>query len=214
MWIPPLICSYAFIVWRREESTGMLQRCSQVSLWHTGWWKGWTWEAQYDMEAAERGIPESGSSRLSTLMIVTTGNLVSDLPCMQQASYLEGSPLLWMLPLYLHVTRLSKIWWWLWWFYIALDKRRYPHNIFLISPQKVCCWYPLYVPCHGISNVYPNIFFLVVTNWLRGLQRSCSCFLPKNSGTQKPLYNTADCSTVSNMKSLKMDPKNVFCKQN
>ena len=33
---------------------GMLQWCSQDSLWHTGWWKAWAWEAQNDMEAADR----------------------------------------------------------------------------------------------------------------------------------------------------------------
>ena len=33
---------------------GTLQWCSQDSLWHTGWWKAWTWEAQDDMEAADR----------------------------------------------------------------------------------------------------------------------------------------------------------------
>ena len=33
---------------------GTLQWCSQDSLWHTGWWKAWTWEAQNDMEAADR----------------------------------------------------------------------------------------------------------------------------------------------------------------
>ena len=30
-----------------------------------------------------------------------------DLPCVQQASYLEGGPLMWMLPLYLHVDKKS-----------------------------------------------------------------------------------------------------------
>ena len=30
-----------------------------------------------------------------------------DLPCVQQASYLEGGPLMWMLPLYLHVNQKS-----------------------------------------------------------------------------------------------------------
>ena len=30
-----------------------------------------------------------------------------DLPCVQQASYLEGGPLVWMLPLYLHVNKKS-----------------------------------------------------------------------------------------------------------
>ena len=33
---------------------GTLQWCSQDSLWHTGWWKAWAWEAQNDMEAADR----------------------------------------------------------------------------------------------------------------------------------------------------------------
>ena len=30
-----------------------------------------------------------------------------DLPCVQQASYLEGGPLVWMLPLYLHINKKS-----------------------------------------------------------------------------------------------------------
>ena len=54
------------------------------------------------------GLAESGSSRLSALMIDIPGDLVWDLPCMQQASYLEGGPLVWMLPLYLHVNQKSK----------------------------------------------------------------------------------------------------------
>ena len=33
---------------------GTLQRCNQDSLWHTGWWKAWAWEAINDMEAADR----------------------------------------------------------------------------------------------------------------------------------------------------------------
>ena len=40
-------------------------------------------------------------------MIGTPGDLVWDLPCVQQASYLEGGPLMWMLPLYLHVNQKS-----------------------------------------------------------------------------------------------------------
>ena len=52
-------------------------------------------------------LTESGSSRPSTLMIDIPGDLVRDLPCMQQASYLEGGPLVWMLPLYLHVNQKS-----------------------------------------------------------------------------------------------------------
>ena len=61
-------------------------------------WHGNSWQ---------RGIAEGGSSRLSTLMIDTPGDLVWDLPCVQQASYLEGGPLMWMLPLYLHIKQKS-----------------------------------------------------------------------------------------------------------
>ena len=34
-------------------------------------------------------------------------DLVWDLPCVQQASYLEGGPLMWMLPLYRHFNQKS-----------------------------------------------------------------------------------------------------------
>ena len=61
-------------------------------------WLGSSWQ---------RGIAESGSSQLSTLMIETPGNLVWDLPCEQQASYLEGSPMLRILPLYQNVNKKS-----------------------------------------------------------------------------------------------------------
>ena len=61
-------------------------------------WHGSSWQ---------RGIAGSGSSRLMTLMIDIPGDLVWDPPCVQQASYLEGSPLMWMLPLYPHVNKKS-----------------------------------------------------------------------------------------------------------
>ena len=80
----------------------MLQWCSQDSLWPTGWW-----EVQDDMEAADREGSQSRSSRLLTLMIDIPGDLVWDLLCMQQASNLEEGPLMWMLPLYLHVNQKS-----------------------------------------------------------------------------------------------------------
>ena len=35
----------------RWYGRGMLQLCSQDSLWQTGWWKAWAWEAQDDVEA-------------------------------------------------------------------------------------------------------------------------------------------------------------------
>ena len=40
-------------------------------------------------------------------MIDIPGDLVWDLPCVQQASYLEGGPLMWILPLYLHINQKS-----------------------------------------------------------------------------------------------------------
>ena len=40
-------------------------------------------------------------------MIEICGDLVWDLPCVQQASYLEGGPLMWMVPLYMHVNQKS-----------------------------------------------------------------------------------------------------------
>ena len=40
-------------------------------------------------------------------MIDIPGDLVWDLPCVQQASYLDGGPLMWMLPLYQHVNQKS-----------------------------------------------------------------------------------------------------------
>ena len=46
----------------------------------------------------QRGIAESGISRPSVLMIDIPWDLVWDLPCVQQASYLEGGPIM--------------IWWW------------------------------------------------------------------------------------------------------
>ena len=42
-------------------------------------------------------------------------------------------------------------------FYIALDKRGgYPHDSFLISPQKIGCGYSLEVPRRVASNGYHN----------------------------------------------------------
>ena len=55
---------------------GTPQWCSQDNLSHTGLGKAWAWEAQDDMEAADRGTAESGNSRLLTLMIDIPGVLV------------------------------------------------------------------------------------------------------------------------------------------
>ena len=48
-------------------------------------------------------VDESGSSQLSTLIIDIPGDLVWDQPWVQQAS----CPMIWMLPLYLHVNQIS-----------------------------------------------------------------------------------------------------------
>ena len=85
---------------------GTLQWCSQDSLWHTGRWKGLE-GPRWHGSSWQRGIAESGSSRQWTLMTDIPGDLVWDLPCLQQASYLERGPLMWMLPLYLHVNQKS-----------------------------------------------------------------------------------------------------------
>ena len=117
------LCGLAWRIWtsfwRREDSDGMdmwnapvvqsrqpltYRLMESVSLGGPKW-HGSSWQ---------RGIAESGSSGLSTLMIDVPGDLVWDLPYVQEASYLEGGPLVWMLPLYLHVNQKSDydmIWW-------------------------------------------------------------------------------------------------------
>ena len=46
-------------------------------------------------------------------------------------------------------------------FFIATDKRGYPHNIFLISLRKHMLLYSLEVPRRGASNEYPHHLFLL-----------------------------------------------------
>ena len=88
MWNAPVVQSRQPLTYRLMESVGL-----GGPKWHGSSW--------------QRGIAESGSSWLSTLMIDVPGDLVWDLPCVQQASYLEGGPLMWMLPLHLHVNKKS-----------------------------------------------------------------------------------------------------------
>ena len=83
MWNAPTVQSRQPLTYKLMESMGL----------GGPRWLGSSWQ---------RGIAESGSSQLSTLMIETPGDLVWDLPCMQQASCLEGGP-----PLYLHVNKKS-----------------------------------------------------------------------------------------------------------
>ena len=46
----------------------------------------------------------SGNTTSLTLVIGMCENPMGDLPCVQLASYLEGSLLMWMMLLHLHVT--------------------------------------------------------------------------------------------------------------
>ena len=94
MWNAPMVQSRQPLTYRLMESVGL-----GGPRWHGSSW--------------QRGIAESGSSRLLTLW---------DLPCMQQASYLEGGPVMWMLPLYLYFNKKSdddacpdyqQLWWWI-----------------------------------------------------------------------------------------------------
>ena len=88
MWNAPVVQSRQPATYRLMESVGL-----GGPRWHGSSW--------------QRGITESESSWLSALMIDIPGDLVWDLPCVQQASYLEGGLLMWMLPLYLHVYQKS-----------------------------------------------------------------------------------------------------------
>ena len=76
MWNAPVVQSRQPLIYRLMESVGL-----GGPKWHGSSW--------------QRGIAECGRSRLSTLMIDVPGDLVRDLPCVQQASYLEGGPLMW-----------------------------------------------------------------------------------------------------------------------
>ena len=87
-WNAPMVQSRQPLTYRLMESMGL----------GGPRWRGSSWQ---------RGIAENGSSQLSTLMIETPGDLVWDLPSVQQASCLEGGPLLWIWPLYLHVNQKS-----------------------------------------------------------------------------------------------------------
>ena len=88
MWNAPMVQSRQPLTYRLMESMGL-----GGPKWHGSSW--------------QRGIAESGSSWLSALMLDVPGDLVWDLPCVQQASYLEGDSLMWILPLYLHVNQKS-----------------------------------------------------------------------------------------------------------
>ena len=105
MWNTLMVQSRQPFTYRLRESVGL-----GGPRWHRSSW--------------QRGIAECGSSRLSTLMIEICGDLMWDLPCVQQASYLEGGPLMWMLPMYLQVNK---------------NPMKYPQYMFLWRNKKKCC---------------------------------------------------------------------------
>ena len=87
MWNAPIVQSRQPLTYKLMESMGL-----GGSRWHGSSWL--------------RGIAESGSSLLSTLMIDTWRSGVRS--AMHAASQLSGrGPLMWMLPLYLHVNQKS-----------------------------------------------------------------------------------------------------------
>ena len=88
MWNAPIVQSRQPLTYRLMENVGV-----GGPRWHGSSW--------------QRVIAESGSSPLSTLMLDIPRDLAWDQPCMQQASYLERGPLMWMLPLYLHFNKKS-----------------------------------------------------------------------------------------------------------
>ena len=59
------------------------------------------------MEETDGETAVSGSSRQLTLKKGAPGDQVRDLLCEQLASYLERGPLMWMMPLHLHVNQKS-----------------------------------------------------------------------------------------------------------
>ena len=79
MWNAPTVQSSQPVSYRLMESLGLGD-----PRWHESSW--------------QRGIAECRSSLLSTLMTDTPGDLVWDLPCMQQASYLEVAHWSWCCP--------------------------------------------------------------------------------------------------------------------
>ena len=95
------LCWYGHV----EHSNAAVKTACDIQFdgMHGPGWPKMTWMQ------LQRGIAESGSSRLSNHMIDKPGDLVWDLPCMQQASYLEGGHWCGCCPC---TCILIKIWWW------------------------------------------------------------------------------------------------------
>ena len=88
----------ALLVW----ICGTLQWCSQDNLCLQVYEKRGPGRPKMTWKQLTEKDCKSGSSQLSTLMIDIPGDLVWDLPYVQ-----KGDPLIWMLPLYLHVNQTS-----------------------------------------------------------------------------------------------------------
>ena len=89
-----------------ERSNGAVKTAFHIQVGLGGpRWHGSSWQ---------RGIAESGSSRLSTLMIEICGDLVWDLPCLQLASYLNGAHWCGCCPCTCTLIK-NPIMIWLWW---------------------------------------------------------------------------------------------------
>ena len=100
--------SYAYVVFVLVWACGAFQWCNQNSIWYADWRQAGCREAQANMERNwQRKTAVSGSSPQLTLKKGAPGDQVWDLLCVQLASYLERGPLMWMMPLHLHVNQKS-----------------------------------------------------------------------------------------------------------
>ena len=99
----------------------------------------------------QRKTAVSGSSPQLTLKKGAPGDQVWDLLCVQLASYLERGPLMWMMPLHLHVNQKSDydmIWWYMvctnWWdsnfFWVGLQL--FPVGLLLFARWE--SWTPVF----------------------------------------------------------------------
>ena len=77
-------------------------------MWYTDWWQAGAREAQAYMEETDRErLPWVEAHDIWPSKKGAPGDQVWDLLCVQLASYLERGPLMWMMPLHLHVNQKS-----------------------------------------------------------------------------------------------------------
>ena len=100
----------ASLVW----ACGAFEWCNQNSIWYADWRQaGGQGGPSKHGRNWQRKTAVSGSSPQLTLKKGAPGDQVWDLLCVQLASYLERGPLMWMMPLHLHVNQKPDymIWW-------------------------------------------------------------------------------------------------------